>query len=49
MTTLKTTWTSANGSHEVVTTRADGESDAGHAARHKAAVVAAQVEFPKVD
>jgi len=49
MAKMTTTWTSALGEHEVVTTRSDGESDAEHTARHKAAVVAAQADFPKID
>jgi len=48
MAELTTTWTSALGEHSVTTTQNDGETAAAHAARHKAAVVAAQVEFPPV-
>ena len=52
-TTLKTTWTSSLGDHELETTKGDcsptpcpNESDADHARRHKQAVQAAQEELP---
>lgn len=49
---LTTTWVSTFGTHTLTTTREDGETDAQHTARHKAAVVAAQdpeTGFPPKD
>lgn len=46
MQTLKTTWTLARGTEEVVTTKAESESGDVFQARHDAAVATAQALHP---
>lgn len=48
MSTITTTWKSANGTMSLTTTQNAGESNAAFAQRHKAAVLAMQAEFPIV-
>jgi len=45
---VSTTWKSVNGSHTVTTQQLAGETNSAWAQRHKAAVLAMQVEFPIV-
>lgn len=45
---MTTTWKSALGTQTLTTPKINGETDAAWAARHKAAVLAMQVEFPIV-
>jgi len=48
MATLTTTWVDRNGfSHTVTTTKGADETDTQHAARHKAAVDAMLILYPK--
>jgi hypothetical protein len=48
MATLTTSWTSTNGTHTIVTTRAKNETAGEHAARHREDVLAAQEAFPPI-
>lgn len=48
MPTVTTTWKSVNGTHAVTTQQLAGETNSAWAQRHKAAVLAMQVEFPIV-
>ena len=50
MATYTTSWTDSNGdSQTVVTTRAEGEDAAAHAARHQAAVDALKAIYPPAE
>ena len=48
MPSVSTTWKSAQGTHTVTTQQLAGETNSAWAQRHKAAVLAMQVEFPPI-